>query len=47
MAESARTSALLNVALQDKWFALDYLLSGIYRRVKDVIDGMLRGLHKG
>ena len=50
MAERARTSALLHVALQDKWFALDinmYLPSGIYRTVKDVIHGMLRRLHNG
>ena len=50
MAERARTSALLHVALQDKWFALDitiYLPSGIYRTVKDVIHGMLTRLHNG
>ena len=50
MAERARTSALLHVALQDKWFAMDitiYLPSGIYRTVKDVIPGMLRRLHNG
>ena len=50
LAEHGRTSALLHVASQDKWFALDinHLSTQWYFcTVKDVIHGMLRDLHNG